>query len=483
MIERGISGKPSTFLWAPPPAASGANRPALAGMLLVALSLAFLFAPPMLLDPSLESRSDQFWLGLFAKYMALAILALSISLIWGQTGLLTLGQGLFFGLGAYMAAYSLTLKKAAAAAEVPVGIAPPQFMQYTGPAPNDPSFVVPPALQIIAPLGNIWVALAMAVLLPTVVAALFGLVTFRLRIRGVYFSLVTQMLLLVAFILVRNQQRFTGGVVGIKDLAQLRLFDVVFAPGRLLDPGTGRPVRGDNGLFDYTPIRNLNLLAAGLLVVSFLFCVFLMRTKFGRILTAIRDNENRVLALGYNTALYKTFLFAIAGGLAGLAGWLYVAANWVCGSQYLSVAFSIEAVVWVAVGGRESLLGAVVGALLVGFGQSYISSAFPDHWPIILGALFVVVVLFLPRGLTAVAGRGALLGVVAGAVSVNYLEQILGLTKAQRALLALPVILLGVFLPRLLALPVELAMRRIRKKGKAPATVSAAVPLKEVPAS
>jgi urea ABC transporter permease protein UrtC len=343
-----------------------------------------------------------------------------------------------------MLAYSLTLQKAAADARVPVGVAAPQFMQYTGPAPNDPSYVIPPALKIIAPLGDVRLALLMAVLLPTVAAALFGLVTFRLRISGVYFSLVTQALLLAVFVLVRNQQRFTGGVVGIKDLAFLSVFGHTF---NLSPPH----------------IRELNWLLAGVLIVCFLLCAGLVHSKFGRILTAIRDNENRVLALGYNTAMFKTFLFAFAGGLAGLAGALYVAANRVCDSQYLSVPFSIEAVILVAVGGRGTLLGPVVGALLVGFGQSYISSAFPTFWPIILGALFVVVVLFLPRGLTPKAGAGALLGVLIGVMSVNYLEEYLGLTKAQRAIVACPVILLGVFLPKAISLSLSQGPRWLGK--------------------
>src|SRR5439155_9896208 len=129
----------------------------------------------------------------------------------------------------------------------------PQFMQYTGPAPNDPSYVLPPALSLIAPLGDIRVALVMAIVLPTIVAVLFGLVTFRLRIRGVYFAMVTQALLLAVFILVRNQQRFTGGVVGIKDLAYLELF------GHTFDL---RPMH----------IQELNVLIASVLVTAFLSC-------------------------------------------------------------------------------------------------------------------------------------------------------------------------------------------------------------------
>ena len=434
----------------------------------ITISLALLFAPALIFDPS--KGPDRYWLGRTANFMALGVMALSIDLVWGYTGLLTLGQGLFFGLGAYMMAYCLTLQKAAAANGVAVGMAPPQFMAYTGPAPNDPSYVVPPALSIIAPLGNTWLAITMAILLPLVVATLFGYVIFRCRIRGVYFSLVTQTLLLAVFILVRNQQRFTGGVVGIKDLAQLHLFDWVFGPNALLDPSTGRPVVDPvTEEVSYQPMLNLNFLAAGVLVSCLLLCAWLVRTKFGKILTAIRDNENRILALGYNTAMYKTFIFALAGALAGLSGALYVVANDVCDSKYLSVGDSIEAVIWVAVGGRGTLLGAPVGAILVGFGGTTISSAVPELWPIILGLLFVVVVLFLPRGLVPKAGSGALLGLMIGVISVNYMAQSLwpklsGATMSRewRAGVAVPVMLLVMFLPKIISLLCQLTLRILR---------------------
>jgi ABC-type branched-subunit amino acid transport system permease subunit len=190
----------------------------------------------------------------------------------------------------------------------------------------------------------------------------------------------------------------------------------------------------------------------------------LIASRFGKVLTAIRDNENRVLALGYHTGRYKTFLFAFAGLLAGLSGALYVLANFpVCDTTYLSVPFSIEAVVWVAIGGRGTLLGAVVGALLVGFGQAYITSALPDQWLIVLGGLFVAVVLFMPRGLTPVAGPTALIGLLCGVLLVIYLEnsrlpgmsetllsyvdQKVGYRRAGRIFVGCPVMLLMVLVP------------------------------------
>ena len=273
MTESRLTTLPPLPRPAPPaPVVRAAPAGEVGHRLLFALTLVLLFVPPLLFP------KEGYWLGLFAKFMALAILAISVDLVWGYTGLLSLGQGLFFGLGAYMVAYSLTLQRAAARAGVAVGVAPPQFMQYTGTAPNDPSYVVPPALKFIAPLGDVWVALAAAVLLPLLVAALFGWVTFRLRIKGVYFALVTQALLLAVFTLVRNQQRYTGGVVGIKDLADLQLFGVRFNL--------------------YQHLRPLCWLIAGVLAGCLLLSAWLVRTKFGKVLTAVRDNENSVLALG-----------------------------------------------------------------------------------------------------------------------------------------------------------------------------------------
>jgi ABC-type branched-subunit amino acid transport system permease subunit len=229
-----------------------------------------------------------------------------------------------------------------------------------------------------------------------------GLLASGLRIEGVYFALITQALLLAVFTLVRNQQRVTGGVVGIKNIAELQLWGLTFDPYK-------------------QNVTKLFFLVAWTLTGCLVLCGLLVRTKFGRLLTAIRDNENRVLALGYNTGMYKTFLFTVAGGLGGLAGALYVVANTLAGPEYLSIVFSIMAVIWVAVGGRGTLIGAVVGTLLVGWANTYISSAFPKHWTMVLGGLFVLLVVFLPRGLVGKAGRGALLGAMLG---ILYVDQV-----------------------------------------------------------
>lgn len=329
------------------------------------LFVAGLFLPGILL------ADDRYWLPLFTRYMALALFALSVDLIWGYTGLLSLGQGVYFGLGAYIAGYSLKLRSAAAAAGKPLVAAPdmalPDFMEYCR---------LPAVPGWIAPLIDLRLAIVLAVLVPAIVAGLFGLVVFWRRIKGVYFSLITQALLYAVYLFVVSQQPYTGGVVGMTNLAKLELFGQRFV------------------------MLPMYCLITGVVAVAFLGCWWLVHSKFGQILTAIRDSETRVLALGYNAAMYKTFVFALAGGLAGLAGALYVSALGTAGPANFEIAFSIEVVIFVAVGGRGTLLGAVLGAILVSLGNTYFSDEFKRGWPIILGSLFILVVVFLPNGIT-----------------------------------------------------------------------------------
>lgn len=352
--------------------------------LFLVLFLVALFLPGWLFE------DDRYWLPLFTKYMALAIFALSVDLIWGYTGLLSLGQGLYFGLGVYAVGYSLSLQKAALNAGKPLEAGPDMaltdFMEYCR-LPAVPSW--------IGPLIDIRLALVLAILLPLVVATLFGLVTFRLRIKGVYFSLITQALLLAVFTLIDNRQPYTGGRVGMTYLPFLQVGGITF--------------------------KNIVLyyLVTGVLVVSFLVCGLMMQTKFGKILTAIRDNENRVLALGYNTAMYKTFIFGLAGALAGLAGALYVSTMRTAGPDRLGIAFSIEIVIMVAVGGRGTLIGAIIGAILVNLANTWCNNEFKEVWPIILGSLFILIVVFMPEGIVGF-GRslpGRLRRIRAGAAS------------------------------------------------------------------
>ena len=218
--------------------------------------------------------------------MALALFALSVDLIWGYTGLLSLGQGLYFGLGAYAVGYSLKLQQAAHAAGKPLLAGPdmamPDFMEYCR-LPGVPAW--------IAPLINIWLALGLAVLLPLAVATIFGLVTFRLRIKGVFFALITQALVLAVYTLVVNQQPYTGGVVGMTYLAKLELFGHKFV------------------------MADMYFLVTTVLVVCFLACAILVHTKFGQILTAIRVP----VTTGEKTAYLKVKQSASGFAIAGVA--------------------------------------------------------------------------------------------------------------------------------------------------------------------
>lgn len=341
-----------------------------------AFLLAFLAC---LFIPGIIYGDDPDWLPLFSKFMALSLFAVSVDLVWGYTGLLSLGQGLYFGLGAYAVGYGLRLQMAASRSELNIKDLP-DFMERSG-LTAIPGF--------LAPLIDLRVALGTALLLPTLVALVFGFVTFRLRIKGVYFSLITQALVLAVYTFVVNRQAYTGGVEGLTPLMDPKIFDHILSDAE-----------------KYYVVTSV-------LVLAFIGCVVLMESKFGKIMTAIRDNEFRVLALGYNTAMYKTFLFALAAFLAGLAGALFATIQGNVGpNQVFSVEFSIVIVIWVAAGGRGTLYGAVIGTLLVNLAAEHISRLedmhlplvditlrFKESWRFVLGVLFIVTVVFLPNGL------------------------------------------------------------------------------------
>src|SRR5262249_6110419 len=365
-MSKAASLAASTKLPLLPPLAD--TQPARGAAWLSRLAVLVFLAAPFL--PGWRYANDKYMLPEFTRYMALALFAMSVDLVWGYTGLLSLGQGLYFGLGAYAVAYSLKLQAAPVQNDKPIGAAPdmalPDFMSWCrlGEVP-----------AWIRPLIDLRLAIPLAIILPTLVAAAFGYITFRRRIKGVFFSLVTQALLLAVFTVVYNQQPYTGGVVGMNNLAKLQLFSHKFV-----------------GLSMY-------LLTTIVTVLCFLGCAALIGSKFGKILTAIRDSEYRVLALGYNTAMYKTFVFALAGGLAGLAGALYVSSLGTAGPDRFGIRFSIEIVVFVAVGGRGTLVGAILGALRVSWANTTINNLATNYWPFFLGGLFILVTVFLPEGI------------------------------------------------------------------------------------
>ena len=309
---------------------------------------------PVLLPP--------FRLNLLGRFLALGIAALGIDLIWGYTGLLSLGQGIFFALGGYAVAMHLQLN----------GLKPgelPEFFSLYG-VKSLPAFWQPFGSPLFTLLA-IWV-------LPALVAGALGYLVFRNRIKGVYFSILTQAALLVFFNFFNGQQKLINGTNGLKT-STARLF------GELV---------GSDAMQ-----RQLFWLTLLLAVGAYLFCRWLTRGRFGDALIAIRDDEPRLRFTGYNPTAYKTVVFAIAGALAGISGALYTVQSGIVSPQYMAVPFSIEMVIWVAVGGRGTLVGAVLGAVLINYAKSLVSEALPETWLFIQGGLFLLVVLALPDGL------------------------------------------------------------------------------------
>ncbi|MEB3323600.1 MAG: urea ABC transporter permease subunit UrtC, partial [Synechococcaceae cyanobacterium] len=293
-----------------------------------ALLLALALVLPLVLPP--------FRLNLLGRFLALGIVALGIDLIWGFTGLLSLGQGIFFALGGYALGMHLQL------APLPSGELPEFFGLYG--VKTLPAFWQPFASPLFT-LVAIWA-------IPAAVAGLLGYLVFRNRIRGVYFSILTQAALLVFFNFFNGQQKLINGTNGLKtDTA--RFF------GELVGSDAVQ--------------RQLFWLTLVLAVLAFLLCRWLTRGRFGDALIAVRDDEPRLRFTGYNPTAYKTLVFTVAGALAGISGALYTVQSGIVSPQYMAVPFSIEMVIWVAVGGRGTLVGALLGAVLINYAKSLVS--------------------------------------------------------------------------------------------------------------
>ena len=304
-----------------------------------------------------------FRLNLLGRFLSLAIVALGIDLIWGFTGLLSLGQGIFFALGGYGAAMFLQLNSSSGQ---PNGI--PEFFSLYG-VDQLPFFWEPfhnPLFTLVA----IW-------LVPALLAALLGNMVFRNRIKGVYFSILTQAALLVFFNFFNGQQKLINGTNGLKT-------DVTQLFGQMV----GSPEM-QRYFFWFTCV---------LVFLAWLFVRWVVRGRFGDVLIAIRDDEPRLRFTGFNPTLFKTIVFAIAGGLAGIGGALFTVQSGIVSPQYMAVPFSIEMVIWVAVGGRGTLVGAIFGAVVIMYAKSLVSEAWPQGWLFIQGGLFILVVTVLPEG-------------------------------------------------------------------------------------
>ncbi|MFC9735857.1 urea ABC transporter permease subunit UrtC [Streptomyces roseolus] len=326
---------------------------------------AFLLAALLLVGVAPLVLSD-FRLNLLAKYLCYAIVAVGVSLAWGRGGLLVLGQGVFFGLGGYAMAMHLKLADAAA-----TGQTLPDFMQLYGTSDALPWWW--------APFANPFFALAMTVLLPMAVAALLGLCVFRRRVKGAYFAILSQALAAALSLWLIGQQATTGGTNGLTDFQGFFGYD-------LDDPVNQRMV-----YFVVAAALLLLMAAARQLFVS----------RYGELLIAVRDAEERVRFLGYDPAAVKLVAYVGAAGAAGLAGALFVPAVGIISPALIGIVPSIGFVIGAAVGGRASLLGAVLGAIAVAWAQSGLSDAFPAAWTYLQGLLFIVAVGFLPGGLAS----------------------------------------------------------------------------------
>jgi urea transport system permease protein len=308
---------------------------------------------------------SDYYLNLCGKYLALAILALGMDLIWGYTGILSLGQAVFFGVGAYAMGMYLMLGSSGRGV---YGEPIPDFMVWNR-VLELPLFWKPFQYFPVAALA--------ALLLPALAATIIGWLTFRRRVSGTYFAILTQAMAYATWLLCNRNELNLGGTNGLTDFKRLLGF-ALSAPGTL---------------------RGLYLATALGLVGSFMLCRWLVGSKLGLVLTAIRDQERRVQFLGYPVAHYKIFVFALAAMLSGLAGALYVAQVGIITPSQIGVLPSLEIVVWVATGGRGTLVGAILGAIGINAARSVLTARYPEWWPIILGGLFVVVVSLFPGGL------------------------------------------------------------------------------------
>lgn len=315
---------------------------------------------------------SNFTLNVWGKYLCYAILAISVDLLWGYTGLLSLGQALFFSLGGYMMGMHL-MRMIGSLGQYKKPI--PDFLVFLG-WEQLPSFWVP--------FSSFAFALLMVVLLPGLLAYLFGFLAFRSRIKGVYFSILTQALTYGAALMFFRNDMLLGGNNGFTDFKFLLGAD-------LRSAGTQ---------------RGLYVASALLLLGVYLLCRWLTRTKFGLVQRAIRDSETRVLFSGYAAANYKLFVFVLCAILAGLAGALYVPQVGIINPGEMQTDKSLEIIVWVALGGRGTLLGPILGAVAINALKSWATvGKTADYWYIMMGGLFILVVLFMPRGLVGLPAQ------------------------------------------------------------------------------
>jgi urea transport system permease protein len=323
----------------------------------------------VLLIVVLPMSLDLFRLNLVGKYLTYAFVAVGLVMLWGYGGVLSLGQGVFFGLGGYAMAMFLKLEASdpeSTRIQSTPGI--PDFMDWN-------QITELPAMWL--PFKSLPLTLILVIAVPTALAWLISFAMFKRRVGGVYFAIITQAVALILTVLIIGRQGYTGGVNGITDLKTLLGWDI----------------RTDSAKYI------LYFVCVGLLLASIVLCMWIQKSKLGTLLLAMRDKEDRVRFSGYDVANFKVFAFCLAAALSGIGGALFTLQVGFMSPSFVGIVPSIEMVIFAAVGGRMSLVGAVYGALIVNAGKTYFSESFPDLWLFLMAATFIGVVMAFPNGL------------------------------------------------------------------------------------
>ena len=312
---------------------------------------------------------DTFRLNMVGKYLTYAFVALGLVMLWGHAGILSLGQGCFFGLGGYMMAMFLKLEASdpeSTKIQSTPGI--PDFMDW------NQITELPIWWQ---PFHSLTFSIIAVVVVPMLLAFIIGFAMFKRRVGGVYFAIITQAVALVLTVLIIGQQGYTGGVNGITDLKTVLGWDIRTDEHRLV----------------------LYYVCCALLLGGVLLCRWVQSSKLGTLLLAMRDKEDRVRFSGYDVSMFKVFAFCLAAGLSAIGGAMFTLQVGFMSPSFVGIVPSIEMVIFAAVGGRMSLVGAIYGALLVNFGKTYFSESAPDLWLFLMAALFIGVTMAFPDGL------------------------------------------------------------------------------------
>jgi urea transport system permease protein len=312
---------------------------------------------------------DSFRLNLVGKYLTYAFAAVSLVLIWGYGGVLSLGQGIFFGLGGYGMAMFLKLE-ASSVANTAIQSTPgiPDFMDWNQ---------ITSLPWFWEPFNSFTFTILAILIIPTIFAYIVGAAMFKRRVGGVYFAIITQVIAVILTILIVGQQGYTGGINGITDLRTLNGWDITSNSAK--------------NLFYF--------INCGLLLIVIIISRFILTSKFGSLLLAIRDKEDRVRFSGYDVSNFKIFVFCFAALISAIGGAMFTLQVGFMSPSFVGIVPSIEMVIFAAVGGRMSLIGAVYGTLLINFGKTGFSESFPELWLFLMGGLFISVVLFFPNGL------------------------------------------------------------------------------------